>query len=448
MTQMTMPSPQDIDPDYHWNFVRFTGRFFCVPDYRFIEGSDYFVSEYDLKSGSITPSTDFEVVDMNADKPPQVIDLDVTIKDFRPFLTVLYPKTADAVAQITEEGWLSILRLSTKWYFNDLRKTAVDKLKDYIARMCPVERIKLAKELTFAPWLSSGYKELVTRSERVTVEVAREIGWEIAIDLCAMREGRHVLRNPPPLTESSIECMLSHDFAPINNRQPDFLTSSERLEELARKRAEEELARKRAEEEELARKRAEEEELARKRAEEEELARKRAEEEELARKRAEEEELTRKRAEEEELARKRAEEEELARKRAEEEMARKRAEEEELARKRAKKGKVEEKKLAEEQLRAKILAEEQLRAKRLAEEQELLANAREEIRAKKLAAKKRAEQEKLAAMEEDMRFAAEEEAIKRAEEEEAVKLLEVQRIERALRLEKHQRRSNYFQYKW
>ena len=62
------------------------GRRFCVPDYRLIEGSDFFAAEYGLKSGSGTP-TDFEVVDTD-----RVIELDVTINDFRAFLTALYPK--------------------------------------------------------------------------------------------------------------------------------------------------------------------------------------------------------------------------------------------------------------------------------------------------------------------------------------------------------------------
>ncbi|TFK23603.1 hypothetical protein FA15DRAFT_670319 [Coprinopsis marcescibilis] len=225
---MSVPSPQDFDPDYHWNFVRFTaqGRRFCVPDYLFIEGSDYFAAEYGLKSGSGTP-TDFEVVDAATDK---VVELDVSIEDFRPFLTVLYPKTPDAIAQISEEGWLSILRLSTKWYFNDLRKTAIDKLQEYVTRMGPIERIGLAKELSFAPWLSSAYKEIVTRPESVTVGVAREVGWEIAIQLCAMREKRRAPIPVPPPTDSDIESVLSQDFAPISMRQPDFMTSAERLE--------------------------------------------------------------------------------------------------------------------------------------------------------------------------------------------------------------------------
>ncbi|TFK23604.1 hypothetical protein FA15DRAFT_459099 [Coprinopsis marcescibilis] len=229
MTQMSMmASPQDFDPDYHWNFVRFTaqGRRFCVPDYLFIEGSDYFAAEYGLKSGSGTP-TDIEVVDASTDK---VVELDVSIEDFRSFLTVLYPKTPDAIAQISEEGWLSILRLSTKWYFNDLRKMAIDKLEDYVTRMGPIELIGLAKELSFAPWLAYGYKDIVTRPQSVTVEVAREVGWEIAIQLCAMREERRIPIPVPPPTDPDIEFMLSQVFAPINLRQSDFITSAERVE--------------------------------------------------------------------------------------------------------------------------------------------------------------------------------------------------------------------------
>ncbi|TFK23528.1 hypothetical protein FA15DRAFT_620728 [Coprinopsis marcescibilis] len=387
MTQMTMPSPQDIDPDYHWNFVRFTaqGRFFCVPDYRFIEGSEYFASKYGLKNGSITPSTDFEVVDMNAEKPPQVIDLDVTIKDFRPLLTVLYPKTADAVAQITEEGWLSILRLSTKWSFDDLRKTAVDKLKGYVARMCPVERIKLAKELSHAPWALSGYTELVTRPERVTVQVAREIGLEIAIELCGMREGRHVSWDPPSLTESGIKSILSCDFP------PEVLEVASNLGDEAKSEAMELVEAAASPETDLD----EMKPLSNK----EKKRMRKAEEE---RRKAEEE----RRMQERELGERRMKEEE-----------RRKWQERELD---------EERRKVEEE---RSMQEWELEEKQMKEEEE-----------------RRMQKRNIAMKEEEGKIAAEEEAIRLAEEEEAQRVLEVREKQRGKRLKEYQRRLE--QYQW
>jgi formylglycine-generating enzyme required for sulfatase activity/serine/threonine protein kinase len=255
-----------------------------------------------------------------------------------------------------------------------------------------------------------------------------------------------------------------------------------RVEEAARRRAEEEAARRRAEEEaarklaeeEAARQRAEEE--ARQRAEEE-VAQQRAEEEaarqrelEVARKRAEEDEA-RRRAEEEanrlaqevEEIKRRAEEarqhaEEEASRRAEEETARKlaeaKAEELELKFAEAQRRAEEARARAEEEARLNLEKEE---ARRRAEEKAARQRAEEEARqrAAEEAARRRAEEEadRLAReiaeaqrnveearlrAEEEARRRAEEEAARRRAEEEASRL--TREVEEAKRLAEEVRR--------
>ncbi|TFK23602.1 hypothetical protein FA15DRAFT_670318 [Coprinopsis marcescibilis] len=208
----------ELDPEYHWNFVTFLvdNCRFRVPEHRFQEGSEVFAEEYGLQVNA-TPN-DFEMVE-------NVVELYVNIDDFRPFLRALYPRSSNETVTFTKCEWLSVLGLSSEWYFNDLRRVAIEKLTEL--SMSPIERVRFGRLFDITAWLSSGYVDLVTRPESLKLDEAEELGWEIAMKLCAMREAN--IRQPSDVAQT-VHQSFFHELLKIAVRQAAFMTKDEKKE--------------------------------------------------------------------------------------------------------------------------------------------------------------------------------------------------------------------------
>jgi hypothetical protein len=87
---------------------------------------------------------------------------------------------------MSSDAWASVLRLSTKWHFQEFREVASKQLKNM--PMAPVDRIVLAKECFVAGQLRSGYLDLATGRERLTAPETERIGWRSALCVMGVRE--------------------------------------------------------------------------------------------------------------------------------------------------------------------------------------------------------------------------------------------------------------------
>ncbi|KAH6867909.1 hypothetical protein BKA70DRAFT_1029404, partial [Coprinopsis sp. MPI-PUGE-AT-0042] len=101
--------------EHHWlnGMFQVEGVVFQLPKYRFVEESEVFI----------------EMVAKNGGDGP--IDLDVALVDFESFLKAFLPRASAMYnnrPKLTKEEWISVLRLSTKWLFNDLRQLAISYL--------------------------------------------------------------------------------------------------------------------------------------------------------------------------------------------------------------------------------------------------------------------------------------------------------------------------------
>ena len=100
------------------------------------------------------------------------------------------------------EEWTEVLRLSSKWSFNEIRANAIKKLDDSTlegAALSTFSRLHLANECQVAAWLLQSYRDLVTRSDGISVEDAEELGdWRKAILLCGIREQRIAMESITP----------------------------------------------------------------------------------------------------------------------------------------------------------------------------------------------------------------------------------------------------------
>ncbi|KAJ7452177.1 hypothetical protein B0H11DRAFT_2074649 [Mycena galericulata] len=87
---------------------------------------------------------------------------------------------------LSKDEWISALKLSTLWYFLDIRELAIQQLSD--TPLDAIERIVLAKRYDVADWLRAGYSELVRRPDSLSLEEAEEIGLVATVRIFQTRE--------------------------------------------------------------------------------------------------------------------------------------------------------------------------------------------------------------------------------------------------------------------
>ncbi|KAJ2915774.1 hypothetical protein MD484_g4629, partial [Candolleomyces efflorescens] len=224
MDPSDMPSLPDspvVDKEHYWDFVTFLvqGHLFRVPKYRFVEESEHFCKEYDL---DFKLEKEYGVEDPHID----VVQLDVDVNDFRAFLKVLYPRNGDSDASLGLEQWKAVLRLSSKWFFNDVRQRAIAAVNAIDVSL--LERIEMAREHHVSAWLLDGYRKLASRSEPITVEEAESLGLRKAILLCGLRERYTGGWNSSSTREREVLALFSSDFDEISAMQAKYPTKEER----------------------------------------------------------------------------------------------------------------------------------------------------------------------------------------------------------------------------
>ncbi|KAJ2918269.1 hypothetical protein MD484_g2133, partial [Candolleomyces efflorescens] len=222
------------DAEYFWEFVLFSceGRIFRVPKYRFISDSEVFATKFGLNPDTPSESSDtFEGVGEAQSTSNAIIELDVGANDFRNFLKALHPRYPEQTLDLSKSEWLSVLRLSTEWYFNDFRKRAIENLT--ALTLDPVDRVDLGTQFNVSSWLKTGFRELVTRMDIITVEDARRIGLETAIKVYGIRDEWNKLVLPHDETKLNfkIEAVFASELLAMYDVEKQHLTALERQRE-------------------------------------------------------------------------------------------------------------------------------------------------------------------------------------------------------------------------
>lgn len=170
---------------------------FKVPRFQFERHSKIFATPFSLPQPAA--GTD--------DKNPFKL-CGIKKEDFQALLKVLYPMYATehaysplvklinirhrtAIPQLPElkhEEWISVLHLASRWDFIEVRNLAIQKLELYAEMLGAAERILLARKYDVASWLRSGYTQLLRRKIPISSEEAGKIGWEVALQICQLRE--------------------------------------------------------------------------------------------------------------------------------------------------------------------------------------------------------------------------------------------------------------------
>ncbi|KAJ7066267.1 hypothetical protein C8F01DRAFT_1365852 [Mycena amicta] len=178
---LATPVPDEFTPKYYLNSIIFKveNRIFKVPRYHFEHNSEIFSTTLSL------PAITDADAEGNSDDKPFVLD-GINSLDFQRLLQVLYPLDVPQMLNTPKDSWLSVLKLSTMWYFIDARELAIAQLD--LRSLTPVERILLSRQYDVAKWLRSGYTELAQREEGISLEDAEKIGFKTTVQLYQIRE--------------------------------------------------------------------------------------------------------------------------------------------------------------------------------------------------------------------------------------------------------------------
>jgi len=107
--------------------------------------------------------------------------------DFESLLKLMYPPPLTNV-KLTQQEWISVLKLCTMWEFTPIRKRAIQELSKKEMKMGTMKKIKCGKTYEVKEWVLAGYVELLKRTETITEEEAERLGWKTAAKLLLLRE--------------------------------------------------------------------------------------------------------------------------------------------------------------------------------------------------------------------------------------------------------------------
>jgi len=93
------------------------------------------------------------------------------------------------------EEWISVLKLSNMWQFQQVRTLALQKLPYRWVRKSAAEKVALAFQYDIEQWLIPGLNQLARRQEPISVEDVQLLGLDVALKVAAIRES-HVSQNP------------------------------------------------------------------------------------------------------------------------------------------------------------------------------------------------------------------------------------------------------------
>ncbi|KAJ7772024.1 hypothetical protein DFH07DRAFT_937719 [Mycena maculata] len=157
------------------------GTVFKVPRFQFERHSEIFATTFTL------PPPDDGVADGSTEDKPFKLE-GIECIDFERLLKVLTPVSKTPILSNVE--WMSVLKLANLWHFLEIRELAIKQLDAHAANSLDcVERILLGKQYDVSAWLRSGYQDLARRKTPISMDEAKQLGWEVTLQIFHLREG-------------------------------------------------------------------------------------------------------------------------------------------------------------------------------------------------------------------------------------------------------------------
>jgi len=107
--------------------------------------------------------------------------------DFVAFLTAMFPLKHKQADSLTTAHWISVLKLSHMWSFDDLHEHAISKLSN-IPKEHPAQALALASQIGVSQWFLPALDTLVKRPEPIGMTEAELLGMEMALKIASIRD--------------------------------------------------------------------------------------------------------------------------------------------------------------------------------------------------------------------------------------------------------------------
>ncbi|CAE6424596.1 unnamed protein product [Rhizoctonia solani] len=172
------------------------------------------------------------------------------VDDFKNMFKVLYASLIKGPFEFDAPTLVSSLRLATSYEYPELRKFSIDRLES--ANLSAIQRIELAREFDLSGWDERAFQELVERSEPITKDEAKVIGFERFEELAKARENEKVKKGMEDERVRRGEEEKKKEEEEKKKKQEEEAAQRQREEEEKRKKEEEE-KRQREEAERVAR---------------------------------------------------------------------------------------------------------------------------------------------------------------------------------------------------
>jgi len=164
------------DPSYYFQDAIFLveNTFFKVPRHQFEQSSAFFR----------------EMFLVEADKgwtkeKPFILD-GLFKRDFVAFLKIICPRNVFQRETLSVDDWVSVLKLSTLWNFEEARQSAINNLP-FTDLDHPVTRIELAMTYKVRQWFLPALQKLATHEHRLGTEDAQRLGLEFSLKVAELR---------------------------------------------------------------------------------------------------------------------------------------------------------------------------------------------------------------------------------------------------------------------
>ncbi|KAG6902119.1 hypothetical protein C0995_004065 [Termitomyces sp. Mi166 len=189
-TSVVEEPPEIMDPEYYMKMVVFKVNVICYPTSKGKKAYD-FDNRSKIVCIGCRSCTDFfnpsldELNDVPEDQRIIKRD-DISKEDFRALLKLLYPMSFTLTRTLSDDEWISVLKVSTRWIMLDIRRMAIEHLTH--ASLPLADRIILARECSIISWLRSAYLELVSQLSSHDEHTTETIGLETTFKLHRARE--------------------------------------------------------------------------------------------------------------------------------------------------------------------------------------------------------------------------------------------------------------------
>ncbi|PPQ88956.1 hypothetical protein CVT25_005055 [Psilocybe cyanescens] len=201
---------------------------FRIPSYLFSNESHVFGGMFHLPQSTSEGTHDTEG---SSPTNPIILPDEYMKEDFRSLMKALYPLSFSLNLKLSTSEWTSVLKLSTQWYFINLREVAISEI-ERLNELNLVEKILLGRKYRISSWMVEGFCGLVNNTESISDDEAIDIDSDYittAYKLYRMREYR-ITERSPFIAENHIEDIFGPELQSVRADEKGYKAPQEEIE--------------------------------------------------------------------------------------------------------------------------------------------------------------------------------------------------------------------------